>query len=189
MGKDILTLSISILLISLNGCRYVEQQLGVEGELPDTFTIMASKDGSAYRLNKKTGEILFINEFCSTLVSGTEKGAKSSLPLPKFLNEINFTKHKFNLSIKWLDGYLYYRFTVAPASESLAAKRIEYYSFTLYLDDSFGYTIIENEIPLIKLSHVVDEKGKITHYEYKGKVSCSLTVYNNIQSWNVSSPL
>ena len=149
-----------------------------------------SKDGGVYRLNKETGEMLFITASLSMPVEGTEVVDVTTNRVQNWrsikINQLGDVK--VELKTNWRHGRLYYLFTVSPYDHiSSIINTAPKGNFFLSMSNANGFRLFGIQINLADLTTTPTSNDKIYSYEMTASVPCDLETYQSIENWAVYS--
>lgn len=180
---NILVVLAAVSYCTLVGCGSKEHEHG-KYELSEQ-----SKDGGVYRLNKETGEVLFITAGLSMPVEGTEV---VDVATNRFISWNNLKVNqlgdvKVELKTDWRRGRLYYHFIVSPYDHILSIiKNAPKGKFSLAMQDTKGFRLFETDINLADLTPTATSDDKINLFETTASVPCDLETYQSLATWSVA---
>lgn len=97
---------------------------------------------------------------------------------------------KYQLTTKWQDGKIHYKFIIVPADKSLAkefdraANSGEQKSFTIHLGDSGNFVIPDCELDIHTLTPMVGDDGMVESLDAQGSSAmCSRSEYLTVRSF------
>jgi hypothetical protein len=164
--------------IALSGCGSKQHDKG-------KYELLA-QNGSVYRLNKQTGEVLFINSTWSEVIQGTSTNEVQTNHLtylgevkPNWLGDI-----KLSLKTTWRQNTLYYIFTMSPYDHvSSIIKTTSNAQLVLTVLDHDGFKLLAIPITLADLSATPGDK--LESFQLNENMPCDLDTYQRIDGYSV----
>lgn len=165
----------------------------------ERYKITEGKDGKAYRLDKKTGEMVLIEDNKIIPLETVEsKRAKRThekiLENPIEWGEVQIPGHNLKVKLKtsWRESKLYYEFTVFPYSslERIYNKKESDpyygvdYGFTIGLVDKNSFVIIKIPISLWIMDKFVNESGEISGLLINSNIGLSKDEYEAMATYS-----
>jgi len=159
------------------------------------YEIIKGEDGSIYRLNNKTGEMVVLRGDKSVPVetpeSLREKREKEKLlSEPKIMRETQVPGRQIfvKLITSWRGNLMNYKFFAYPYMHLTDAKSPTYlrYEFNVSLCDKNGFTVKTINIPLTDMIITVDDNGNPIFLDKSSSIDCDLEEYEAIESYSIS---
>lgn len=155
------------------------------------YEIKEDKAGRMVRLDRRTGEITVLEG--DKLVKLKDPDAQrmentlvERLASPKVWPEVELPqldKSKVTLKTLWRNGHLHYQFSLAPEPKPVRERAIV--SFTVAFMDASGFKTLEIDLPLQRLTRIVNDKSETTSMDLDDSVPCSQDQYERSLAWTV----
>ena len=157
------------------------------------YQIVTGSDGSLYRFNRKTGELLLAESQRSGIKS-TEN--ESLLDKPVNWKESRFPAKnlKARLETVWRENKLCYKFSVYPykSMERIFAKKKQDYiysimkpGFNIELIDRNGFMVKEIKINLWNMTKVMGDDGLEKELTMNSQIDCTKQSYRSIGGYTI----
>lgn len=183
-----------VLNVFLSGCEYnpFEQ---------NKYQIIKNKDGKMYRFNKKTGEMMMIENDKAVPLDNiestmAEKSEDLVLSEPVDWGEwvIPHKGLKMQLRTNWRNNSLYYQFKVFPyyllakmfkKSEKDYQYNLIWYGFIIKFLDKNGFIIKEIPVKLWDMERIVNKDGEEIALSLNSNDLCTKEDYFSIETYEI----
>jgi hypothetical protein len=164
----------------------------------DRFELKEDKHGRTVRLDKRTGEVVLIEDDQMIAIKTPaqlekerelERKKYESHSKPISRDTLNIPQAQIDsafLTTKWVENELIYRLTIMPIPEQYTQYNGISDPYIINFIDSTGFEITQRNVSKSDFHRLTDSTGVASAIQTEGKIECSAREYMSIFKWSLS---